>query len=145
MNLERNIEDALVAQIKLRTYIITNSIVVRRFDDKSTADGTGAVCVVKAFPKEHIQPNYNKYKIPVAVMAKAYSEADMEGDAIAGLYQDLSDYVNNDMTVAGLNTTITDAAVNIDGLFFPPSEFQRDADGFSVLANIAWIFATFTP
>jgi hypothetical protein len=78
-------------------------------------------------------------------MTKAYAEADMEGDAIAALYQDLSDYTNNDMTVSGLNTTITDAAVNIDGLFFPPSEFQRDTDGFHVLANIAWIYATFTP
>jgi len=145
MNLERNIEAALIAQIKLRTYITTNHIVVRAFDDKATADGTGAVVVVKAFPMERVQPNYDYYKVPVTVMCKAYSEADMEGDAIAALYQDMAAYINNSMTVAGLNTTITDAHVAINGIVYPPFEFNRDNDGFTILAAIAWIYAKYTP
>ena len=145
MNLEDNIETAMIAQIKTRTYITTNSIVVRAFDDKSTADGTGAVVVVKAFPQERLQPNCAFYKVIATVMCKAYSEADMEGVAIKALYQDMCSYVNHDMTVAGLNTSITDAKVRIDGITYPPFEFQRDADGFVVLAGVAQIFATYTP
>jgi len=144
MNLEDNIEAAMIAQIKLRTYITTNSIVVRSFDDKSTADGTGAVVVVKAFPQERVQPNYGRYKVIVTVMCKAYSEADMEGASIKALYQDVCSYINHDMTVAALNTSITDAKVNIDAIIYPPFEFQRDADGFVVLAGVAQIFATYT-
>jgi len=143
MNIERNIEDAMVTRLLARTYISTNSIPVRRWDDRATKDDN-LIAVVHAMPVSRLQPNYNLYNSVLVVGALNNSEHDVEGDAMATLYQDILDEVMNDMTAVSLTASIGDASVVIDGVVHEEGAIDG-GDEYKIQAAQARLFITYTP
>lgn len=123
MNIERRIEDAMVTRLLARTYIAANSISVRRYDDRATADGN-LIAVVACQPVERIEPNYSYYTTMLELAAHNNSDHDVEGNAVAYLYQDLLDEIMNDMTAASLSSSINNAAVIINGVVHQPGTYE---------------------
>lgn len=115
MIVERKIEDAVVARLSARTYISTNSIPVRRYDDRYTSD-TGITAIVGCQPVERIEPNYNRYTAILEGVSLNNSESDVEGDNVIALYADILDELMNDMSADALTATINDASVVVDGV-----------------------------
>jgi hypothetical protein len=113
MNIERRIEDAMVTRLEARSYITTNSIPVRRYDDRATTDDN-LIAVVACQPVDRVAPNYKYYSTMLMVSALNNSEADVEGDNVQGLYQDLLDEIMYTMTESALNTSLNNDNINID-------------------------------
>jgi hypothetical protein len=143
MNIERNIEDAMVTRLLARTYISTNSIPVRRWDDRATKDDN-LIAVVHAMPVSRLQPNYNLYNSVLVVGALNNSEHDVEGDAMATLYHDILDEVMNDMTAVSLTASIGNASVVIDGVVHEEGAIDG-GDEYKIQAAQARLFITYTP
>jgi hypothetical protein len=143
MNIERKIEDAMVTRLLARTYISTNSIPVRRWDDRATKD-TNLIAVVHAMPVSRLQPNCNLYNSVLIVGALNNSEHDVEGDTLALLYQDILDEIMNDMTAVALTASIGDASVVVDGVVHEEGTIDA-GDEYKIQGAQARLFITYTP
>jgi hypothetical protein len=141
MIIEKAIQDAVVTRIEARAYIIAQSIPVRGFDDRTTADGITAV-VVRCRPANRINIAANYYEMLLEVIAISYLEADIKGDSLSAVYQECMSELNTDMTVTALNTSIGDAHIAINGII--PIIGDDEGDEFGLQKAQANIYLTYT-
>jgi hypothetical protein len=142
MIVERTIEDAMVTRLEARTYISTNSIPVRRYDDRFTLDES-IIAIVQCQPIVRIEPNSNRYTTMLRVVALNNSDSDVEGDALQALYDDLFDEVMTDMTASSLNTSVGDANITIDGVVHELGAYDG-GDKHKAMGVQANLFLTYT-
>jgi hypothetical protein len=143
LNIERVIEDAAVTRIKLRTYISTNSIPVRRYNERTASDASKvAVVVVRCRPAELVNPSATYYSATLELMSKSYLQNDIIASNLDLVYQECLNEIQYDMTVASLNTTITDATISIDGII--PIIGDDEGDDWGVKKAQATIYLTYT-
>jgi hypothetical protein len=141
--IEDKVMDAMVTRIQARTYIVNNSIPVRRYDDRATKD-TDIVAIVQAEPADRIAPNAQFFTTMLSLIAQNNSEADVEGDNDAALYADLLDELQNDMTAASLTASIADASVVVDGVV-PDNGEYNGGEIYKQRIPMAKLFITYTP
>ena len=101
---ERTLQGTLITAIGGLTYITANSIPVRHWDDNTTARALPCV-LVQVQPRERIAPNFNFYRLPVAVTVVRERNDDSGGTA---------DQIYNDIaTWAG---ALTASSLSCDGI-----------------------------
>jgi len=119
---EKRIEAAIITQVSALTYITANSISVRADDDmtKVKAESLVNVAVLKA---SKLQPNYTYYRTGVEIACVTHVPND-EADAVSeNLYDEVNNYVQA-LTASGLNATVSDAEITVDGIV--PTQNEDD-------------------
>lgn len=138
---EKAINDAIVTAIAARTYMTTNSVQVTRWGNDSL-QRTAKNAIVNVQKRERLQPNYDKYRIPLELQAMTYTADDEDGVLCDGIYQDLQAWLDA-QTAAGLTTTVNTAGITIDGIVAQPNDEQFTEDYRHEFAR-AHLFVTIT-
>ncbi len=142
MNVKRELENAVVTRLAALTYITTNSIPVKRWDDRSTARGNYAVIVRCQLQEQLPASNYYHWRLAVMVVGKA--SEDQDSDKLQAIYAPVSTELLITMTPAALTTTINNAKIIINGFVSAPCE-SEDGDSFNAEAIIREVFLQYNP
>jgi hypothetical protein len=141
-DIERRVASACVTRLAARTYITTNSIPVRRYDDRSTVLGTIAA-VVRTLPCMAV-PSSNYKWLTLQFLAVSKTASDRESDAMMSLYADLIEEMQQTMTAALLTTSINYSKITING-FVPEEGLDEIDDGYFGFGCQQRVALTYTP
>ena len=96
---ERDLEDAIITEVGLLTYINANSIPVRNWDNQATARDFPCVSVMVQ-ARERIAPNADFYRFPVEVRVWRHRGDDPTQAVSDLIFNEISDWANSIDAVA---------------------------------------------
>lgn len=147
MRLTEYIEEAIQDLMQARTYITTNSITVARRVERELTKGQ-QFAEIESDGADRLSNNHNLYNLELGIRAVSKLQEDLSGADNDALWADISDFVNNDLTTAALQSAINtiDAAsgITIAGFDFPGTEIQT-LEQYEYKEQRLIIALTFTP